>query len=243
MCNVARVADLPGAAHLALVDGVVHLEPAAAVFEAMLDGWVLQQRSRFLKADTIKGRVDLVRRFAAFTNLYPWQWEPAEVEAFFAHLPSIKFSTARGYQCGLRLFCDYATDARYGWATTCLERFGAAPAQILHEGNAITHVTDYEGRPGRRPLTYDEVQRLFDAADGRVESIRRRGRKGALAAIRDSALLKTVYAFGLRRREACGLDLADLRHNPKAADYGRCGALFVRWASHRREAHPSAAPC
>jgi hypothetical protein len=38
-----------------------------------------------------------------------------------------------------------------------------------------------------------------------------------------------IYAFGLRRREACGLDLGDLRRNPKAPAFGRYGALFVRW--------------
>ena len=43
-----RAADLPGAAHLVLVDGVVYLDPASAVFEALLDGWALQQRARFL---------------------------------------------------------------------------------------------------------------------------------------------------------------------------------------------------
>jgi hypothetical protein len=35
-------------------------------------------------------------------------------------------------------------------------------------------VTEFEGQPHRRPLTYDEVQALFDAADGRVEEIRAR---------------------------------------------------------------------
>jgi integrase/recombinase XerD len=69
-----RMAGLPGAAHLALADGVVHLDPASAVFEAMLEGWATQQRARFLKANTIGPRLELVRRFAAFTNQYPWQW-------------------------------------------------------------------------------------------------------------------------------------------------------------------------
>ena len=31
-----RAADLAGAAHLTLADGVVHLDPATVVFEAML---------------------------------------------------------------------------------------------------------------------------------------------------------------------------------------------------------------
>ncbi|MGF6885039.1 hypothetical protein ABIA39_003386 [Nocardia sp. GAS34] len=33
---MGRAADLPGAAHLVLAPGVVHLDPATAVFEGML---------------------------------------------------------------------------------------------------------------------------------------------------------------------------------------------------------------
>jgi site-specific recombinase XerD len=64
------------------------------------------------------------------------------------------------------------------------------------------------------------------------------GRMGALAAQRDAAMLKTVYAFGLRRREVWGLDLSDLRHNPKAALFGRYGAVFVRWGKASRGCAP-----
>jgi hypothetical protein len=76
---------------------------------------------------------------------------------------------------------------------------GRAPAQILHEWNSVTHVAEFEGQPGRRPLTYEEVQALFDAADTRVDDKRARGRKGSLTAMPDSALLKAFYAYGLRR--------------------------------------------
>jgi site-specific recombinase XerD len=100
---------------------------------------------------------------------------------------------------------------------------------VLHEFNSIRHVADVESRPGRRPLSYDEVQAMFDAADGLAEQAQARGRKGRVAALRDALVLKTVYAFGLRRREVWGLDLADLRHNPQARQFERCGALFVRW--------------
>ena len=156
----------------------------------------------------MRGRLDLMRRFAAFTGQYPWQWDAAEAEAWFVELRSgahpIVFSTARIYQNTLRQFLEYLTDTRYRWPGVCLERFGVAPTQVLHEHNMISHVAEFEGGPARRPLTYDEVQALFDAADGRVETIRASRRKGALAALRDAVLLKTVYAFGLRRREACG---------------------------------------
>jgi integrase/recombinase XerD len=122
------VGRLPGAAHLVLVAGVAHLDPASAVFEAMLEGWAVQQRTRFLKVHTVDGRLDLVRRFATFSNEYPWQWLPGEVEAFFDQLRSgarpIAVSTARSYQNVLRMFCNYVTDSRYGWPAVCVERLG-----------------------------------------------------------------------------------------------------------------------
>jgi len=235
---------LPGSAHLELVEGVVHLEPERAVFEAMLQGWARQQQARFLKEETIERRGALVRRMAVFTGQYPWQWLPGEGEAFITQGCSgeggrpIAMSTARGYEIQLRLFMEYLTDPRYGWPAVCQRRFGTAPQQLFHESNSVVHVSDYEGQPGRRPLSYTEVQALFDAADGRVEEIRARRRKGALAAMRDAAALKTIYAFGLRRREAWGLDLVDLRHNPKVGQYGRFGALFVRYGKSSRGSPP-----
>jgi len=243
---VSITAELPGAAGLELVDGVVHLDPAPAVFEAMLTGWARQQRTRFLKdRGTIEPRIALVRRLADFSSQYPWEWGPAEAEAFVVHLRSprgkrgpIVVSTARGYENTLRIFMEYVTDGRYGWPTVCAERFGRAPQQIFHEWNTVAHVTEFEGQPGRRPLTYEEVQALFDAADGRVEQVRERGRKGSLAALRDAVMLKTVYAFGLRRQETCGLDLADLRRNPKCPEYGRLGALFVRFGKSSNGSPP-----
>ncbi|MFI0448490.1 tyrosine-type recombinase/integrase [Actinomadura sp. 6N118] len=242
---MAHAADVPGAAHLELVEGVVHLDPKPAVLEAMLAGWVRQQQSRFLnEKGTIAPRVLMVRRLVGFTNAYPWEWTPADGEAFIAHLRSpnrdrpIGMSTGRTYETTLALFMQYLTDRRYGWSETCLERFGQVPQQVFHEDNRVAHVADYEGRPARRPLTYDEIQALFDVVDGRVEEVQSRGRKGALTAIRDAALLKTIYAFGLRRGEARMLDLADLRRAQKAPQYGRYGALFVRYGKASRGSPP-----
>ena len=233
---------MAGASHLVLVPGVTHLDPETAVFEAMLEGWALQQRTRFLKAETISSRLRLARRVTEFVNEYPWGWQSADVEAFIDSCRNraepIVVSTARLYETTLRMFLQYVSDPRYGWPDECLQRFGVAPSQVLHDWNTIVHVTEYEGDPRRRPLTYDEVQALFDAADGRVEAIRARRCKGGLAAMRDAALLKTIYGFGLRRREAWGLDLADLRHNPKVPAFGRYGGVFVRWGKSSRGSQP-----
>ncbi len=72
----------------------------------------------------------------------------------------------------------------------------------------------------------------------RIRQVWRPLSKGVLAAMRDAALLKTVYAFGLRRREAAHLDLVDFRHNPKAPGFGEFGALFVRYGKSSRGGAP-----
>lgn len=211
----------------------------------MLAGWARQQQTRFLnEAGTVKPRIALVRRFAEFTNSYPWEWHPVDAEAFISQLRSsngrkpIAMSTGRGYETTLALFMEYITDQRYGWPEACLERFGEIPQQIFHEDNRVAHVTEYEGKPGRRPLTYDEVQALFDALDAKTDEARNRGRKGILTALRDATLLKTVYAFGLRRNEARMLDLADLRRAQKSPQYRQYGGLLVRYGKASRGSPP-----
>lgn len=180
--------------------------------------------SRGLKGATIESCLWLLRRFAEYTNEYPWERLPADLEDYCSSLPSGEspraLSTLRGYQAQLALFCDYLCDPRYGWAAICEERFGSHPVQICTDANRTKHTSDYGGDPRRRPFTLDELQALFDFADDEVDRIRSSGRKGALAALRDSALLKVVYAWGLRRREAVMLDVADLRPNGAAPAFG-----------------------
>ena len=63
-------------------------------------------------------------------------------------------------------------------------------------------------------------------------------RKGTLAAFRDAALFKVVYAWGLRRREAVMLDLVDLHRNAQAPQFGSYGALHVRYGKASRGSPP-----
>ncbi|WP_198539180.1 hypothetical protein [Streptomyces graminilatus] len=171
------------------------LDLESTVFRAAtLEGWACQQRAGFLgERETIEPRLALVRRMAAFTGRYPWQWTSAEAEAVISDLRSgprpIMVSTARSYEITLQLFRAYPTDARYQWGRVCAERLGAAPQQVFHEWNSVKHIADYEGDPRRRQLDYYEVQALFDAADGRGEQIRARRVKGALPVVRDAPLL------------------------------------------------------
>lgn len=233
---------IPGAADLVLVPGVAHLDEPSAVFEAMLSGWARQQRSRLLTDSTVVSRTALLRRFTDLSGSYPWEWTAGDVEDFTMSLMSgvdrRAPSTIRGYHLTLRMFCDYLLDGRYGWVAQCEDRFGAIPSQVCHDYNTVAHLVDYEGRPARRPFTYDELQHLFDFLDARVEQVARSGRKGALAAMRDAQMIKTAYAFGLRRRELCFLDVVDLRPNPRMPAWGSFGAVHVRYAKSSRGSAP-----
>ena len=123
---------LAGTAYLELVPGVVQLRPEDAVFEAMLRGWRAQQTARGLQESTIAPRERLIRRFLEFTNEYPWQWQPGHVDEWTLSLTSehrLALSTIRNYQTELRLFSEYLTDARYGWAAECEVEFGRACTQ------------------------------------------------------------------------------------------------------------------
>ncbi|WP_292897878.1 MULTISPECIES: tyrosine-type recombinase/integrase [unclassified Microbacterium] len=231
-----------GRSSLRLTGNVVALDEAKYVFESMLDGWSDQQASRGLLARTIDRRRRFIEHFTEYCATYPWQWQPQDLEDYSTRGRSgaklLSRSTLRGYQTDVRLFCEFLTDQRYGWQTECLTRFGSAPQQICHDWNTITHLLEYEGSPGRRALTFDELEQFFDAADARVETIVHTKRKGALAALRNAQMFKTIYAFGLRRSECVGLDIADLRSNPVATQFGSFGAVYVRHGKGTRGTGP-----
>ena len=234
---------LAGAAHLALVSGLVQLRPEDAMLEAMLKGWRAQQTARGLREETIVARERLMRRFGEFTAAYPWRWRPGHVDEWSLSLTSERHlapSTIRGYQCSLRSFNDYLCDGRYGWAGACERAFGSGvhPVPIVHEWNTIAHLNDYEGNPEARPFTREELQRFLDHADGQVERSVRAGRKGALAAYRDATLFKVLYGWGLRRTEAARLDLVDFGRNPAAPEFGGFGMLNVRYGKAKRGQTP-----
>jgi len=228
----SRRLEVAGAAHRVVAAGVPLLRPDVQVFEAMLQGWRQQQLSRNLAFGTVDARLDLLRRFQDHSGEFPWQWTPQHLEEWSTDLRAVRgvaLSTVRSYQLAIRSFLAYVCEPLYGWDIECEKRFGTHPIQISHDWNSAKHILDVEGRPQRRALTRPELQSLFDAADEMVEEIRRLGRKGAVAAFRDAAMLKTAYAFGLRRREVVRLEVHDFGRNPKATEFGDFGVCYVRF--------------
>lgn len=221
--------------------GVPLLQPSEQVFGAMLDGWRNQQLSRNLAFTTIERREQFIRRFRTFAADEPWEWTAATVDEFFMELRAVRGasrSTLLGYQTTLRMFLDYITDPGYGWGDECVRRFGTHPVQVCHEWNTATHVQDAIARPRKRPLTRNELQNLFDFADDRVEQAQRLGRKGWLSAFRVATMVKTAYAWGLRRNEVRMLETCDFGTNPHAPQFGSYGVVYVRHGKAMRGSPP-----
>ncbi|MGO2152252.1 MAG: tyrosine-type recombinase/integrase [Microbacterium gubbeenense] len=224
-----------------LPPGVALLNEPETVWAAMLDGWAAQQLARNLSRSTIVGRRGLAERFRQFAESYPWEWTVEQVDHFFMELRGLKGgsrSTVLGYQNALRMFLSYLTDSAYGWGELCWDRFGTHPAQVFHEWNTARHVQDALGEPGKRPYTRDEIEDLFDCADERVVRIRRSGSKGWVPAFRIATLMKTAYAWGLRRNEVRMLDFVDLASNPQARQFGDMGIVYVRHGKAMRGSPP-----
>ena len=224
-----------------LASGVALLRPEDQVFEAMLDGWRNQQLARNLAFSTIEGRENRVRAFARHAEAFPWRWTPQLADDWFSDLRAVRGnarSTLRSYQEALRAFCGYLIDPAYQWARECETRFGTHPVQVCHEWNTAVHVQEAEAEPAKRAYTIEELQAFFDHADDQVTAIRGKGRKGWLPAFRDAALLKTAYAFGLRRNETRMLDAADFGRNPHGAEFGEFGLCRVRFGKAKKGSPP-----
>jgi len=231
-----------GLAGLYLASGVSSLRAEETVFEAMVTGWRAQLvGGRGLTQDYVTGVVRAVKQFHAHSGSWPWLWSAGEFDEWMLDLVSVRQlapSTIRGYQQAVAQFCEYLTSQHYGWVAECEQRFGTHPVQVCHDWNTARHLQDYEGRPGRRPLTRDELQALFDRADAEVERCLESGRKGALPAYRDAVLLKVTYAWGLRANEAVHLDVTDFYRNAHAPEFGQFGILHVRHGKSSKGSPP-----
>ncbi|WP_304466249.1 tyrosine-type recombinase/integrase [Cryobacterium sp. M15] len=221
-----------GSASLYLASGVAFLNEEDSVYAAMIEGWrAAQIGGRLSKKASAESNLARVHSFQKFTNEWPWNWSAGSLDEWMMHLVSVRRlapSTIRAYQTSIRAFCDYICSEHYDWVSQCEQRFGTHPVQVCHEWNTVRHLVDYEGRPGRRPLTRKEIQNLLDHVDAEVGTRLDEQKKGALQVYRDATIFKVIYGWGLRADEVAKLEVTDFYRNPEAPEFGSFGMLQVR---------------
>jgi len=234
--------DVDGVLARVFGSGVRPLHLEQALFDAMLDGWRSQQTARYVKEKTVRANATTVRAFAEHAGCWPWQWRAGHADEFFEDLLSrperLARSTLRAYQQRLKGFSDYACDRRYPWSVICEREFARGRGQLFDERNRVAHLDEFEGDPRRRPLTVDELEAFFSAAEARITSAQRRGRKGALQAWRDQAMFKICFGWGLRRGELSMLEVCDFRPAGKLPEFGAYGQVHVRYGKSKRGGGP-----
>ena len=102
------------------------------------------------------------------------------------------------------------------------------------EYNLPVHVSENEAEPQRRAFSRDEVQRLFDYFDNRVDDLYATNKKAWLTTLRDACIARVAYAYGVRRRELLWLQVHDFGPDPHVPQYGGFGAMYVRWGKGSR---------
>ena len=78
-----------GASSLYLAGVVSFLNAHEAVFEAMIEGWRMQQiGGRHLKEDSVSRALGVVRRFESYAGKKPWEWSAGDFDEWMALLVS-----------------------------------------------------------------------------------------------------------------------------------------------------------
>ena len=80
----------PGAASLQLARGARLLRPEEQVFEAMLEGWRVQQLARSLATSTAGKRATAVRAFTCHADAFPWVWTAQMLDEWLGELRGIR---------------------------------------------------------------------------------------------------------------------------------------------------------
>lgn len=231
---------------------VLPIAPAVterAFFEQLLQAFVAHRLNDGYDADSTTQHVSLIRRLSCFSEdrydaPWPWEWQRYMGEEWIAYLRlgdeseaqrACVVPTLRGYQGSIRIFLEYLCDQRYPWQREIEARFGAHVTQLFDEFNSIKHYPEENGAKSseRFPIPRETIQQIFDYLD---DTVARAKGKSILPAARDSALIKTLYAYGPRRREVALMEVFDLSFNAYVPEYGRIGALWIR---HGKGAHGS----
>lgn len=150
---------------------------------------------------------------------------PAIYEAWCAALGArgIKRSTQRTYQSRVRQTIQYL-HAQIDLQNDAERLFGQRMALFAHRGNSLVHKLKDETEGRRRPMSYEEVDRFFEALDREIEHAEIHQPRRLRDLQRDKALFFFMYVQGVRVDEVSECQIGDWSKShtlPEAGKYAR----------------------
>ncbi len=208
------------------------LDPLVAAFQARCF-------ERFKSRHVARGLVEKysLRCLRTFEYLLLWcqksllDVEEADYEAWCQHLAMelrLKQSTQRTYQKGVRQVIKYLHGAN-DLQNEAMRDFGHRISLFAHSDNSIVHTVEDESAGRLRPMSHEEITRLFKSIDANIEQAVIETPRTVRALCRDKVVIYVMYLYGLRVSEVGALQFEDWRNHPDIPECGDYAYLSVRY--------------
>lgn len=167
----------------------------------------------------------IIQDFLSYVGKPLWHCFEEDFESWCSHLGierNLAPSSQRHYQTTIRALFQYVVEnPRFSAAIQQL--YGIRVVQICTSENCIPHIQDRELNTEREALTYDELQKLFDAIHNAAIEAKRFASKEQYPLLRDKAMFFMTYVTGFRLSEVIDMNIDSFSPNPRIPEMGNYG--------------------
>lgn len=202
-------------------------EKDAQLTGEIIDAYRKRRESLRHRESTIARDIAVINDFLSFSANPLWLCTEEDFERWSSHIGierELAPSSQRHYQGVIRGLFEYVVE-NPRFSAQISQMYGIRISQICTSENCIPHVHDRELSRERQALTYDELQRLFDAIHKAAVEAKRFASKEQYPLLRDKAMFFMTYATGFRLSEMIGMNIDSFSPNPRVpvmGDYGFC---------------------
>lgn len=207
------------------------------LFQEMVDGYRMRRiGSNNHTEDSVRSSLKSVYDMVCTVGKPPWEWEEDDFDVWTYDIfknrrdgkeGTLAASSQRSHQVNIKGFLDYICQIQK-FQNLVLQRYGLRMRQICHSGNMMPHVVEREMDVPRRHLTHEEIVDFFSAIDEAIREALTFGSKAAYPFMRDKAMFKTIYSYGLRLNELIHLDPDHFFENPEIPSFKQFGNVMVK---------------
>jgi len=195
----------------------------------IIDAYRTRRESLRHRENSIARDLAVINDFLSFSASPLWLCTEEDFELWSSHIGierGLAPSSQRHYQGVIRSLFEYVVE-NPRFSAVINQRYGIRISQICTSENCIPHVQDRELTKERQALTYDELQRLFDAIHNAAIEAKKFATKEQHPLLRDKAMFFMTYVTGFRLSEMIGMNIDSFSPNPRIPsmdDYGFCQA-------------------